>query len=193
MEAWGLPAIYTNGSSDPYMRLQRGQGRPRATTMVKRSLSHARVSCFPSIQICAFPSIHSVLLAALPDNQHYFSLTPNQHQPPATSQPVVIFSHNNKTAPATSRTENILSLTTGEKFPSSAKSPYLCFLIALFFLFTSRHVFKTNCVKPLQEPNVLHVIRVSSKNIAKWTNQEYLRTMYWDKMAINIIKIWSGC
>ena len=91
--------------------------------------------------------------------------------------------------PATSRTENILSLTTGEKFPSSAKSPYLCFLIALFFLFTSRHVFKTNCVKPLHEPNVLHVIRVSSKNIAKWTNQEYLRTMYWDKMAINIIKI----
>jgi len=83
MEAWGLPAIYTNGSSDPYMRLQRG--RPRATTMVKRSLSHARVSCFPSIQICAFPSIHSVLLAASPASQQYFSLTPNQHQPPATS------------------------------------------------------------------------------------------------------------
>ena len=76
---------------------------------------------------------HSVLLAASPASQQYFSLTPNQHQPPATSQPAVIFSHNNKPAPATSRTENILSLTTREKFPSSAKSPYLCFLIALFF------------------------------------------------------------
>ncbi|CAL5059677.1 unnamed protein product [Urochloa decumbens] len=39
IEARGLPAIYLNGSSDPYVRLQLGQRRPRATTVVKRSLS----------------------------------------------------------------------------------------------------------------------------------------------------------
>ncbi|CAL4970763.1 unnamed protein product [Urochloa decumbens] len=39
IEARGLPAIYLNGSSDPYVRLQLGRRRPRATTVVKRSLS----------------------------------------------------------------------------------------------------------------------------------------------------------
>ncbi|PVH65787.1 hypothetical protein PAHAL_1G076600 [Panicum hallii] len=39
MEARGLPSIYLNGSSDPYVRLQLGRRRPRATTVVKRSLS----------------------------------------------------------------------------------------------------------------------------------------------------------
>ena len=39
MEARGLPAIYLNGSSDPYVRLQLGRRRPRATTVVKRSLT----------------------------------------------------------------------------------------------------------------------------------------------------------
>jgi len=41
---------------------------------------------------------HPVLLAAYPANQHYFSLTPNQHQPP------IIFSHN-KSAQATIRSQ----------------------------------------------------------------------------------------
>nr|CAB3449242.1 unnamed protein product [Digitaria exilis] len=39
IEARGLPAIYLNGYSDPYVRLQLGRRRPRATTVVKRSLS----------------------------------------------------------------------------------------------------------------------------------------------------------
>ncbi|KAL6628972.1 hypothetical protein ACP70R_028737 [Stipagrostis hirtigluma subsp. patula] len=39
IEARGLPAIYLNGSSDPYVRLQLGRRRARATTVVKRSLS----------------------------------------------------------------------------------------------------------------------------------------------------------
>jgi len=33
-------------------------------------------------------------------SQQYFSITPKQHQPPATSQPTVLFSHN-KSAPDT--------------------------------------------------------------------------------------------
>jgi len=47
-------------------------------------------------------SCGSVLLAASPASQQCFSLTPNQHQPPAISHSAVIFSHN-KLAPATSR------------------------------------------------------------------------------------------
>ena len=43
----------------------------------------------------------SSLVAAF--SQQYFYLTPNQHQPAATSQPVVFFSHN-KSASATSHT-----------------------------------------------------------------------------------------
>jgi hypothetical protein len=39
IEARGLPAIYLNGSSDLYVRLQLGHRRPRATTVVNRSLS----------------------------------------------------------------------------------------------------------------------------------------------------------
>jgi len=42
------------------------------------------------------------MFAASPTSQQYFSLTLNQHQPPATSQPTVIFSHN-KSVPAISR------------------------------------------------------------------------------------------
>jgi hypothetical protein len=50
-----------------------------------------------------------------------------------------------------------------------------------------RHVFETNCMLPLQKPNILHVIRISSKisgqikNIyhmlvsTKWTDQEYIQ------------------
>ncbi|KAI4978212.1 hypothetical protein ZWY2020_014766 [Hordeum vulgare] len=38
LEARGLPAIYLNGSSDPYVRLQLGRRRAK-TTVVKRSLS----------------------------------------------------------------------------------------------------------------------------------------------------------
>jgi hypothetical protein len=40
LEARGLPAIYLNGSSDPYVRLQLGRRRAK-TTVVKRSLSPA--------------------------------------------------------------------------------------------------------------------------------------------------------
>ena len=36
--------------------------------------------------------------------QQCFSLTPNQHQPPATSQPIVLF-FLNKSAPATSHSQ----------------------------------------------------------------------------------------
>ena len=49
-------------------------------------------------------SIHSVRLVCLPASQQCFSLTPNQHQPPANSQPAVLFS-NNKSAPATSHSQ----------------------------------------------------------------------------------------
>ncbi|KAL6888307.1 hypothetical protein ACP4OV_009333 [Aristida adscensionis] len=39
IEARGLPAVQLSGSSDPYVRLQLGRRRARATTVVKRSLS----------------------------------------------------------------------------------------------------------------------------------------------------------
>ena len=45
--------------------------------------------------------IHSVRCLVPPASQQYFSLTQLQHQPPATSQPTVFFSHTTP-APATS-------------------------------------------------------------------------------------------
>ena len=44
--------------------------------------------------------LHSVQLACQPASQQCFSHTQNQHQPPATSHPAVLFS-NNKSTPAT--------------------------------------------------------------------------------------------
>ena len=46
----------------------------------------------------------SVRLACQQTSQRYFSLTQNQHQPPATSHPAVLFSQN-KSAPATSHSQ----------------------------------------------------------------------------------------
>jgi len=47
---------------------------------------------------------NSIRLACQPTSQQYFSLTQNQHQPPATSHPAVFFSQN-KSAPATSHSQ----------------------------------------------------------------------------------------
>jgi len=44
--------------------------------------------------------MHSVRLACQLTSQQCFSLTPNQHQPLATSQPTVVFFYN-KSAPVT--------------------------------------------------------------------------------------------
>ena len=48
--------------------------------------------------------IRCVRLACQPTSQQYCSLIPNQHQPPATSQSAVLFSHN-KSAPAISHSQ----------------------------------------------------------------------------------------
>jgi len=48
--------------------------------------------------------IRCVRLACQPTSQQYCSLILNQHQPPATSQSAVLFSHN-KLAPAISHSQ----------------------------------------------------------------------------------------
>ena len=45
-----------------------------------------------------------ILSSCQPASQQCFSLTPNQHQPPATSQPTILFSYN-KSASATSHSQ----------------------------------------------------------------------------------------
>ena len=42
---------------------------------------------------CMFYGVNSVRCLVPPASQHYFPLTQLQHQPPATSQPTVFFSH----------------------------------------------------------------------------------------------------
>ena len=48
--------------------------------------------------------IRSVRLTCQPTNQQYYSLILNRHQPPATSQSAVLFSHN-RSSPATSHSQ----------------------------------------------------------------------------------------
>ena len=60
--------------------------------------------------------IRSLRLACQPTSQQYYSLILNQHQPPATSQSAVLFSHN-KSAPATTKRTQQLS---GGEAPRSA-------------------------------------------------------------------------
>jgi hypothetical protein len=54
-----------------------------------------KIQCLVQLAGCQPAVLFSHIISA-----QYFSLTTNQHQPPATSQPAVFFSHN-KSAPAT--------------------------------------------------------------------------------------------
>ena len=72
--------------------------------------------------------LHSVQLACQPASQQCFSLTQNQHQPPATSHPAVLFSYN-KSTPATRHSQ--LNSTAIVRSPSSPPvAPYLCSTLA---------------------------------------------------------------
>jgi hypothetical protein len=60
----------------------------------------------------------------LPASQQCFSLTPVQHQPPATSQPAVFFSHNKSASPATRQPNEANIYLISSQFPnSSSNSP----------------------------------------------------------------------
>ena len=56
-------------------------------------------------------TIRCVCLACQPTSQQYYSLILNQHQPPATSQSAVLFSHN-KSAPAISHSQTNTAIET---------------------------------------------------------------------------------
>ena len=87
-----VPAIH-RACSSPHAQDLSPRSSPALVICLKLSL-YTRNTMDTSVS-------HCVRLACLTTNQQYCSLILNQHQPPATSQSAVLFSHN-KLAPTTS-------------------------------------------------------------------------------------------